>query len=184
MIDVRSKYEFDTMHIKGATHIALNSLKFIDEVKKLRAASTKPIVFYCNGVTCKKSYEATKKAMDAGITNCFAYDAGLYGWAKSHPDRSVLLGKSPMNAEDFIEKKTYKARVLSADAFESRIGPNAIVLDIRDLRQRDNQLFPFREQRAQLDEAEKIATVVQEARTKNKALLVYDKTGRQSPWFQ
>jgi rhodanese-related sulfurtransferase len=184
VVDVRSKYEYNTMHIKGAAHIPLTSLKFVDEVKKLRAASTKPIVFYCNGVTCKKSYEAAKKAADAGIANCFAYDAGLYGWAKAHPDRSVLLGKTPMSVEDFIEPKTYKARVLSADAFESRIGPNAIVLDIRDLRQRDNQLFPFREQRAQLDESDKIAAVVQEARSKNKTLLVYDKTGRQSPWFQ
>ncbi len=184
VIDVRSKYEYDTMHIKGAQHIALNSPKFLDEVRKLRAASTNPIVFYCNGVTCKKSYEAAKKALDAGIANCSAYDAGLYGWAKRFPERSVLLGKSPMSSDEFLEPKAYKARVLSADDFESRIGPNAIVLDIRDLRQRDVQLFPFREQRAQLDEKDKIAEVVLEAKNKNKTLLVYDKTGRQAPWFQ
>jgi rhodanese-related sulfurtransferase len=184
VVDVRSKYEFDTMHIKGAVHIPVSSAKFVDEIKKLRAGSNKPIVFYCNGVTCKKSYEAAKKAADAGVGNCLAYDAGLYGWAKRYPERSVLLGKSPMRSEDFLEPKAYKARLLSADDFEARIGPGAIVLDIRDLRQRDTQLFPFREQRAQLDDSDKIAAVVHEARTKNKTLLIYDKTGRQAPWFQ
>jgi rhodanese-related sulfurtransferase len=98
IVDVRSKYEYNTMHIKGARHIPVDGAKFVDEAKKLRAESDKPILFYCNGVTCKKSYEAAKKATDAGVVNCFAYDAGLYGWAKRYPDRSVLLGKSPMRA--------------------------------------------------------------------------------------
>ena len=184
VIDVRSKYEYDTMHIKGALHIPLQSKSFEAEVQKLRAGSNKPIVFYCNGVTCKKSYEATEKAMAAGIRNCYAYDAGLHGWAKRFPEHSVLLGKSPMNPADYLEKEAYKKRVISGADFENRMAGGAIVLDIRDLAQRDMSLFPFKEQRAQLDDSQKIAAVVEEAKRQKKTLLVYDKTGRQAPWFQ
>ncbi|KPK72420.1 MAG: hypothetical protein AMJ84_04250 [Acidithiobacillales bacterium SM23_46] len=184
VIDVRSKYEYDTMHIKGAKHIPLHSKTFEADVQKLRAAGNKPIVFYCNGVTCKKSYQATEKAMAAGIRNVYAYDAGLHGWAKRFPEHSVLLGKSPMNPADFLEKEAYKKRVISAGDFENRMGAGAIVLDIRDLAQRDMALFPFKEQRAQLDDSQKIAAVVEEAKRQKKTLLIYDKTGRQAPWFQ
>ena len=184
VIDVRSKYEYDTMHIKGAKHISLQSKTFEADVQKLRAASNKAIVFYCNGVTCKKSYEATEKAMAAGIRNCYAYDAGLHGWAKRYPEHSVLLGKSPMNPADFLEKENYKKHVVSAADFENRMAAGAIVLDIRDLAQRDMALFPFKEQRAQLDDSQKIAAVVEDAKRQKKTLLVYDKTGRQAPWFQ
>lgn len=184
VIDVRSKYEFDTMHIKGAKHVPLTSKTFEADVRKLRTGGDKPIVFYCNGVTCKKSYEAAEKAMAAGIRNCYAYDAGLDRWAKRFPEQSVLLGKSPMNPADYLEKDAYKKRVVSAADFETRMATGAIVLDIRDLAQRDMALFPFKEQRAQLDDRDKIAAVVEEAKRQKKTLLVYDKTGRQAPWFQ
>lgn len=184
VIDVRSKYEYDTMHIKGAKHVPLTSKTFEADVRKLRAGGDTPIVFYCNGVTCKKSYEATEKAMAAGIRNCFAYDAGLDSWAKRYPEHSVLLGKSPMNPADYLEKDAYKKRVVSAADFETRMAAGAVVLDIRDLGQRDMALFPFKEQRAQLDDRDKIAAVVEDAKRQKKTLLVYDKTGRQAPWFQ
>jgi len=184
VIDVRSKYEYDTIHIKGAKHVPLHSKTFEADVRKLRGDGNKRIVFYCNGVTCKKSYEATEKAMTVSIRNVYAYDAGLHAWAKRYPEHTVLLGKSPMNPADYLEKEAFKKRVISGADFENRLAGGAVVLDIRDLAQRDNALFPFKEQRAQLDEKEKIAGIVEEAKRQKKALLVYDKTGRQAPWFQ
>jgi rhodanese-related sulfurtransferase len=184
LVDVRSKFEYDTLHIQGALHIPLSKDRLPVVVQELRKQTTKPIVFYCNGTTCKKSYEAAEIAMKAGIANVRAYDAGLDAWSRQHPERCVLLGKSSVKAEDFIATKAFKDRLITAKEFETRLEQGAIVLDIRDLRQRDVALFPFKEHRATLDDQKKIADVLAEAKKTNKALLVYDKVGKQTRWFQ
>lgn len=185
LVDVRSRYEYDTLHIKGALHIPLSKDKLPAAALELRKQSARPIVFYCNGTTCKKSYEAAEYAINAGVTNVYAYDAGLDVWTRKYPEASVLLGRSPIAPSDLIDKEAYKARVISAADFEARVEKGAaIVLDIRDLRQRDVALFPFKEERAPLDDRAKIAEVVARAKRSDKPLLVYDKVGKQAPWFQ
>jgi rhodanese-related sulfurtransferase len=184
VIDVRSAYEYETLHIKDAIHLPLTSAKFIDGVKKLRAGNNRPMVFYCNGETCKKSYQAVEQAQQAAIPNVMAYDAGLETWAKRYPDKSTLLGQTPMRTGEFIDHGKFKNRVITAEDFEARVGTTALVLDIRDLRQRDAALFPFRESRAQLDEKDKLSDILSEAKRGKKTLLVYDKAGRQVRWFQ
>lgn len=105
--------------------------------------------------------------------------------SRQYPEASVLLGRSPISSSDLIGKDRYKARVISAADFEARVEQgNAIVLDIRDLRQRDVALFPFKEERATLDDGAKIAEVVAKAKKADKPLLIYDKVGKQAPWFQ
>lgn len=184
VVDVRSRYEFETLHIKGAVHIALSKEKLPVAVKELRAKSGAPIVFYCNGHTCKKSYEAVELAMSAGVSNVFAYDAGIDTWTKLYPEQSVLLGKSPVQASDFISSAEFKKHLISTQDFETRLEKGAVVLDIRDLRQRDVVLFPMRELRAPLDDSLKIADAVAQAKKTKKTLLVYDKVGKQTRWFQ
>lgn len=184
VVDVRSRYEFDTLHIKGALHIPLSKEKLPDAARALRAKSDKPIVFYCNGTTCKKSYEAAELARKAGIGKVFAYDAGLDAWSRQYPDRCVLLGKSPVVASDLISKEAFKQRLLPAQQFEALVEKGAVVLDVRDLRQRDIALWPMRELRAPLDDAQKIAAAVTEAKRQKKTLVVYDKVGKQTRWFQ
>lgn len=184
VVDVRSRYEFETMHIKGALHIILQKETLPAAAIELRAKSAKPIVFYCNGNSCKKSYEAADLAIKAGVTNVHAYDAGLDTWSKQFPEQSVLLGKSPMNPADIISKGDFKKRLINGAEFETRLEKGAIVLDVRDLRQRDVVLFPMREMRAPLDDSKKIADAVAEAKKSKKPLLVYDKVGKQTRWFQ
>jgi rhodanese-related sulfurtransferase len=184
VVDVRSRYEFETLHIKGALHIALSKEKLPAAAKELRAKSAMPIVFYCNGHSCKKSYEAADLALNAGVTNVHAYDAGLDTWTKQYPDKSVLLGKSPMQPGDLISSAEFKKRLISVQDFETRLEKGAVVLDVRDLRQRDVVLFPMRELRAPLDDSKKIADAVAEAKKSKKPLLVYDKVGKQTRWFQ
>ncbi len=184
VIDVRTPYEYVTLHIKGARHIALNKEKLPAEAMTLRASSAMPMVFYCNGHSCQKSYEAAELAIKAGVTNVFAYDAGLDTWTKRYPDQSVLLGKSPAKPADFISNEAFKKRLISAQDFEARLEKGALVLDIRDLRQRDVVLFPMRELRAPLDDNKKIAEAVAEAKKSKMPLLVYDKVGKQTRWFQ
>lgn len=184
VVDVRSRYEYDTLHIKGALHIPLSKEKLPAAVQKLRVKTDKPIVFYCNGTTCKKSYKACDLAIKAGIKNVYAYDAGLDTWSSRYPESSVLLGQSPVKSTDIITKVMFKQRLIAPADFEARMEKDAIVLDIRDLRQRDVMLFPFREKRAQLDDRQKIAEAVTAAMRANKTLLVYDKVGKQIRWFQ
>jgi rhodanese-related sulfurtransferase len=184
VVDVRSRYEFETMHIKGAQHIILHKEKLPAAVQALRAKTTKPIVFYCNGHTCKKSYEAADLSIKAGVSKVYAYDAGIDAWSKQYPEQSVLLGKSPMNPADLISKAEFKKRLINGPEFETRLENGALVLDVRDLRQRDVVLFPMREMRAPLDDTTKIVAAVAEAKKSKKPLLVYDKVGKQTRWFQ
>jgi rhodanese-related sulfurtransferase len=184
IVDVRTKYEYDTLHIKEAIHLPLGT-GFGDKVAALRVKSgSKPIVFYCNGKTCHKSYEASVLATHARVSNTVAYDAGIFDWAKAQPERTVLRGRSPIKPSDLISGEDFKARQIEPKDFAARVGSNAIVLDVRDRRQRDTALFPFKEQRAQLDEAQKLDAIIDEAKAKNKTLLVYDEVGKQVQWFQ
>jgi len=183
VVDVRSKYEFDTLHIKDAVNIPLES-GFGEKLVKLRAKNNKPFVFYCNGKTCHKSYDAVLLAEKARLDKIFAYDAGIFDWANAQPEKTVLLGRSPIVPADLIDEKSFKARLIEPKDFTARAGDKSMVLDVRDRVQRDTALFPFKEQRAQLDEMKKIDAVIEDAKAQKKTLLVYDQTGKQVQWFQ
>jgi rhodanese-related sulfurtransferase len=183
VIDVRSKYEFDTLHVRDAVNVPIGT-GFGDAMVKLRAQHNKPFVFYCNGKTCHKSYDAALLAAKARLDNLYAYDAGIFDWAKAQPERTALLGRSPIRPADLIDEKNFKARLLEPKDFAARVGDKSIVLDVRDRVQRDTALFPFKEQRAQMDELKKIDAVVADTVAQKKTLLVYDQTGKQIQWFQ
>lgn len=184
VVDVRSAYEYQTLRVKDAVNIPLGTRVFLDEIRKLREGSPKPIVFYCNGKTCRKSYDAVLAAQSARIPNTLAYDAGVFDWAKANPDLTALLGVSPIKPTDLIEDKAFKSRILDPKDFASRVGNNTVVLDVRDRAQRDSALFPFKEQRAQLSEKDQLDAAIDQAIKGNKTLLVYDAAGHQVRWFQ
>lgn len=185
VVDVRSPYEYQTLHVRNAVNIPITDKKFFERAKLLHAENqNKPLVFYCNGKTCKKSYDAVRLAKHAGVDKSMCFDAGILEWAKANPDRTVLLGRSPIKETDLITAERFKLHTLAAKDFESNIGQNTLVLDIRDLAQRDIALFPFREERAPLDQTEKLNGVIEKAKSQNKTLLVYDKAGHQIQWFQ
>ena len=77
VVDVRSEYEYGILHIKGAKNIPIATLGFIPQVKALRSKTEKTIIFYCNGITCKKSYKATEAAFQNSIPNVKAFDEGI-----------------------------------------------------------------------------------------------------------
>lgn len=183
IIDVRSKYEFDTLHIKDAVNVPL-ATNFGDKIVLLRQKFNKPFVFYCNGKTCYKSYDAVLLATKARLENLYAYDAGIFDWATAQPEKTTLLGRSPIVQADVIDEKSFKARLIEPKDFTARVGEKSVVLDVRDRVQRDTALFPFKEQRAQLDEKKKIDVVIEDAKAQKKTLLVYDQTGKQVQWFQ
>ena len=188
MVDVRSKFEFDTLQIKGAVNIPVALKTFDAEVKKLREKSDKPLVFYCNGHTCMKSYKAAKRAMKLGLKDVLAYDAGIFTWAKAYPDQAVLLGKSPVDTRDILSKKQFKARLLNPDKFSDMATDdpsNVIVLDIRDKYQRAGVgFFPVQERWTSLNKMDKVYSYIRKAKEKGKTLFIYDEVGKQVRWLQ
>ena len=73
--------------------------------------------------------------MKAGVDNVFAFDAGIFDWAKAYPNDAELLGKSPVDTRDILSKKQFKSRLLNPDKFSELATDdpsNVIILDIRD----------------------------------------------------
>jgi len=184
IIDVRSSYEYDTLHIAGAQHLALDDHEFTSSLQLLRKTDKRPMVFYCNGHTCKKSYQAAQKAARAGVATVYAYDAGIFEWTKAHPDEAVLLGKSPVNPDRLIGKEKLDAHLLDPEEFGRRAHKRAIVLDIRDNVQKDGiNLFPVKQHSVPLDNG-KLKGYVDTAKAEGKTLLIYDAVGKQIRWLQ
>lgn len=185
VVDVRSRYEFDTLHIRGARHIPLGP-GFTDALGRLLSERDLPLVFYCNGKTCYKAYEACAKAREAGITRSHAFDAGVLDWARAYPDEAVLLGVTPVPKDHLIDEEGFSARLLAPAVFAERIhASDAVVLDIRDPAQRAGALlFPGREVALSLDDAPRLEALLSDLVASGKTLLVYDEAGKQIRWFQ
>jgi rhodanese-related sulfurtransferase len=188
IVDTRSYYEFDTLRIQGSINIPVAEDNFEQDVAKLRLRTNKPIVFYCNGRTCHKSYIAVKKAQEAGIKDTYAFDAGIFEWISTYPNRGVLLGKSPVNLKQLIASNKFKARLLDPDAFSEKasdMGSDSLVLDVRDKFQRAGiGFFPGKERWVSLDDKEKLAKYLKKAKESNKTLFIYDEVGKQVQWLQ
>ena len=186
VVDVRSKYEYDTLHIADAVHIDLHDAEFVDKVKALQAQKDAPVVFYCNGKTCYKSYQACDKTLSAGVMNVYAYDAGIFDWAKAHPEASVLLGKSPVDPARLIDEARFKEHLLAPEKFGERVhAGGVVVLDVSDPLQRAaTALFPGEQRSIALDDTADLDTLMAEVIKSGKPLLVYDEAGKQIQWFQ
>jgi len=186
VVDARSHYEYQVLHIKGAINIPVASADFVARMRELRAKDRRPIVTYCNGKTCLKSYEAAYKCMSNGIANVAAYDAGIMDWARAYPEQSVLLGRSPIDPKRLIARSDTAKHLLSPEEFESRVGErDAIVMDMRDVFQRDAiSIFVGREHQVHFNEPDKIERFIQRAKRQRKPLLVYDEVGKQVLWLQ
>ena len=186
VVDVRTPYEFETIHIKNAVNIPLSRGDFVKQIAALRKENDKPIVFYCNGHTCFKSYKAARKAQVFGVTGVHSFDAGVFDWANAHPDKTVLLGKSPIDTSKLISKKSFKSKLISPKEFEEKVKSGKyFVIDVRSRIQRSAMgLFPFTEKWASLDDNEKLKDLLEQAKAEKKGLLIYDNVGKQVSWLE
>jgi len=181
LIDVRSRYEFLAIRMQKAHSVPLSHRKFIINLEKFRNKSDKAIVFYCNGIICAKSYKAYQKAQKHGIDNIFAYDAGIFNWAKKYPDQTTLLGENPANLDLLLSNTQFKAHLLPLDKFTEKMGDNAIVIDVRDEFQRENKIFENSSIHIPIDEV--VVYAAKKAKGE-KTLLLYDAVGKQVRWLQ
>ncbi len=185
VVDARSSFEFSVLSVRGAHNIPVNDPGFEDRAKQLRQQTGKPLVFYCNGITCRKSYKATRRALRAGLKDSRVYDAGIVAWAKSHPGGASLLGQSPINVSKIISKSDFKRHLLDVDSFADKAHGSAIVLDVRDNAQRNAiGFFPGKEVALPITDSGRIRNYIAQAKREGKALLIYDAVGKQVRWLQ
>ena len=78
-IDVRSPRLHARRHIPGAHHL---DLKHVYSEATLAAVADKdePIVIYCSGVKCSRSYRASEKAVEWGYTKVHYFRGGIVDW--------------------------------------------------------------------------------------------------------
>ena len=188
VIDARSTYEYETLHIEDARSVPLASPDFNATVQSLADASGQPLVFYCNGVTCSVSYKAALKAKEAGVDNVRVYDAGVFAWAQAHPQHTMLLGEPLQSAERLIADEQFKAHLLSEEAFYARIEASAapLIVDIRSKEQRQGvSLFQMRDRHVPLSNGNReLGDLVQAAVQKGRPMFFLDATGKQVRWLQ
>ena len=96
LVDARIAAEYAEAHIKGAISIpyheksdksvSFDAAKDEFAANKLPADKAAPLVIYCNGPSCWKSYKASIAAIKAGFTNVLWFRDGFPAWqAKSLP---------------------------------------------------------------------------------------------------
>lgn len=180
-IDVRSGFEYGTVRMTEAHHVSLSSDRFAFRVKKLQQTG-QTVAFYCNGHTCAKSYKAAKKAMEAGIENVFAYDAGIFDWIQAHPDRGYLFNTTPVDLAEIIPKSKLLEHVIPLADFRMKARQQrAIVIDVRDLFQIEGREVPFEAVHEHMD---KLVLLLALGKYKGKTMLIVDAVGKQVRWLQ
>jgi rhodanese-related sulfurtransferase len=90
IVDARIASEYADGHIKGAVNVPYRERSKKDtsfnagddefNIARLPSDRTAPIVIYCNGPDCWKSFKASTAALKAGYTNVYWYREGFPNW--------------------------------------------------------------------------------------------------------
>lgn len=183
IVDVRSTVEFEVARINSAKHVPITKASFAADLEKVRGkAEAAPMSFYCNGHKCAKSYEAYAKAAEAGFTNIFVYDGGIFDWMKANPDKATLMGKTPAPADKIIPESELKKRMIPLDEFKTKAAEaNAMAIDIREPMQR--KVIPDVKNLRNIP-LDQLIGQLQKKQFADKHLLILDAVGKQVEWLQ
>jgi rhodanese-related sulfurtransferase len=183
VVDIRSRLEYEVAHINKAVLLPLSQDDFGHRLEELRPKSApEPLVFYCNGHSCAKSYQAAQLALSLGFGQVFAYDGGIFDWITAAPDRATLMGETPARRERVLSGNALNRRLLSFQEFERQASdPNTLVIDIRDPFQRD--VVP-RLSSIRAIPLDPLLELVTSRIWTEKRLLFFDAVGKQVGWLQ
>lgn len=191
IVDVRSKMEFDVIHIASAKHIEVTEIKFLQNLEQLRGKSdAKPIAFYCNGHSCAKSYKAADQATEAGFKNIYCFDAGIFEWVEAYPERGTLLGQTPADKSKLRSKADLKVKMVSFAQFKEKTKqPNTIVIDTRDPFQRAKASDLPQNKMVNLSgirniPMDRMLALLKIGEFADQQLLIFDAVGKQVQWLQ
>ncbi|MHB8409018.1 MAG: rhodanese-like domain-containing protein, partial [Acidiferrobacterales bacterium] len=121
VVDARTRLEWKILHIQGAILDSVDGKLFGHHfrmvLRAIRRKTQEPIVFYCNGHLCPKSYIAAQRAQEAGIKDVYAYDSGIHDWTQAHPDLAVMFGHSPVTPALIIPEAEFRKHELPPQVF-------------------------------------------------------------------
>lgn len=191
IVDVRSKMEYDVVHVGKALFIPVSNTDFLTQLAaKADKNGTAPLVFYCNGIHCAKSYEAAELAQGAGFKKVYCYDAGVLEWTKRFPEKASLLGKSPAPVDKLIAKADLEGRKLAFADFKTKAADkDAVVIDMRDPAQRVKEANLPQSREVLLSgvrsiPGDRLVELLKKKEFKGKTLLIFDAVGKQVQWLQ
>ena len=78
-IDVRNPRLFAKGHIAGAHHLDLKN-GFSEDALTALLKREEPLVIYCSGVKCSRSYRASAKAVSWGFEKVHYFRGGIVEW--------------------------------------------------------------------------------------------------------
>lgn len=78
VVDARIPSEYKDGHLPGAINIFDGT--FEQDKSRLPGDKNLPLVFYCNGPKCAKSYESAKKALASGYSRVYWLRGGIPEW--------------------------------------------------------------------------------------------------------
>lgn len=190
VIDARPALAYDTLHIKGAVNISSSDKQLIEKLMTIVNTNNKPIVFYCGGLACLKSYKASVKTIKAfhkkNINRTvYTYDSGISAFAYASPKWVLKNGKEISLENPLLDMTKIKLHAKDAEVFTSLVNNDEedqyMILDIREADQKIlNKLFMFKkEKRISLLKPEKLIEFLNEQKGTDKTLMVYGSVEKQ-----
>ena len=93
LLDVRTPGEYETVHIRGAYNVPLDTLG--EHAEEIRATVDEPVVLICqSGSRARKAEEALR---GAGMPNLHVLDGGVNGWVAA--GKAVRRGATRISLE-------------------------------------------------------------------------------------
>lgn len=78
-IDVRNPRLYAGGHIAGAHHLDLKN-GFTEDAVAALVKRDEPVIIYCSGVKCSRSYRASAQAVSWGFTKVHYFRGGIVDW--------------------------------------------------------------------------------------------------------
>ena len=133
LIDVRSAFEFEVMHINTAVNFPLASGQLATSLEKLaHSSAARTLVFYCSDSTCSSAFEAAEIATSMGFQKVLVYDGGVKSWLDTSPEKTFLVGERTGHPYQVLSEQKHDEHLLSWQDFSAEAKmENSLVVDIR-----------------------------------------------------
>jgi rhodanese-related sulfurtransferase len=183
LIDVRSRVEFNVVHIAASVNLPLAEDDFADRLFKLKALQEEiELVLVGNDPDCSRAFDAARVARLQGMSNVSVYDAGVFAWLHAYPEKTRLMGETPAQLERVLPLVQHQIHLASHDRFKRLARePGALVVDIRDIYRRRDVIKGLPVKNIVLGA---LLQAVGNRVWSERPLLIFDSDGSKTRWLQ
>lgn len=190
VVDARPTLAYSTLHIKQAENFSAQDKQFNEKIMLLINKNNKPIVFYCGGLACLKSYKASNLAIQelqkSNIKReVYTYDSGISAFAYASPEWVLKNGQEVSPENPLLDMTKIKKHAKNAADFTHSINTDEenqyVILDVREKNQQMlRKIFTFkREKKLTLLHPEKMTAFLNKVKGSGKTLMVYGSVEKQ-----